>query len=326
MTLASFPEELLEQILADTVIAPAAPHPRAAWHLSSSSSASNAVKQTRGRIAPSLVCRVFHRITLPLFYHTLVLHSSSQSLSLLATLRARPALARAVRTLVLPAPCASDAEILRLLPGLRTLDITLPANSDPDSDALAASIRSLRTLRVLAVRKSAATYLCQPAPRALLDALADAVNASSELTSMTLSFPLSSNPALARLATALSAAPALRTLRTPLPALWAPAYVTVAGNPMLENICLGDEPVSSASSHSSSGQTRVPPRPLLRTGLFLSAARPHARLVELIKAGTVVAVGGWRGRAATVGSADAFLRASGGDSGMQVGVKADGAC
>ncbi|KAJ7678012.1 hypothetical protein DFH06DRAFT_1316796 [Mycena polygramma] len=54
-------------------------------------------------------------------------------------------------------------------------------------------------------------------------------------------------------------------------------------------------------------------RPILPTALFLHTARPHARLVELIKAGTYICpnVGtgagaggaGWRGRAATVGSA-----------------------
>ncbi|KAJ7678031.1 hypothetical protein DFH06DRAFT_1422484 [Mycena polygramma] len=319
MSFAAFPEELLEQILHGAVVAPPYPHPRAPWHSSS------AGKQTRGRTAPLLACRAFHRIALPLFYNTLVLHSSSQSAALLKTLRARPDLAKAVRTLVLPSPCADDADLIRLLPGLWDLDITLPPNT-AKVDALVAAVRNLRTLRSLAVRKGAGTYLSQPAPRALLDALADAVYACTEMTSTTLSFPLSADPALTRLASALASAPVLQTLRTPLPSAWSPAYVSVASNPALARICLGEEAHTptprmpdrrlSSPTYPSSSMPHSPSykrRPILPTALFLHAARPHARLVELIKAGTYICpnvgggaaggAGGWRGRAATVGSA-----------------------
>ncbi|KAJ7678020.1 hypothetical protein DFH06DRAFT_1121559 [Mycena polygramma] len=340
MSLTSFPEELLEQILADTVISLPTPHPRAPWHSSSTASSG---KQTRGRAAPLLVCRAFHRIALPFFYHTLVLHSSSQSASLLEAFRLRPELTRAVRTLVLPAPSQNDAEVIQLLVGLRDLDVTLPnQNSSPDVEDLTNAVRDLRSLRALTVRKSPGTYLSQPAPRALLDALADAVHACPELTSTTLSFPLSADPALARFSGALAAAPGLRALRTPLPSVWAPAYVGVAENPALERICLGEEDSSlctspfaspsaaSPSTASSSSAPRTerrftslscsspprPRRPILLTALFLHAARPHTRLTELIKAGTDICVGGWRGRAATVGAnavnAYAYTAGSGG--------------
>ncbi|KAJ6504064.1 hypothetical protein C8R47DRAFT_1104137 [Mycena vitilis] len=335
IALAAFPEELLEQILHDAVRAPPYPHPRAAWHSSKG-------EQTRGRSAPLLACRAFHRIALPLFYHTLVVHSPSQSAALLNTLRARPDLAKAVRTLVLPNASVHDAELISLIPGLWDLDITLPPNS-AQVDALVAAVRNLRTLRSLAVRKAAGTYLSQPAPRALLDALADAVYASAELTSTTLAFPLSADPALTRLASALSTAPALQTLRTPLPSAWSPAYVSVAANPALQRVCLGGEepahsrpyfpsvaaslsPLPSPSSTATSpprmpdrrlssptptpsSYTASRSRPILPTALFLHAARPHTRLVELIKAGTYIcpnvaaSAGGWRGRAATVGAA-----------------------
>ncbi|KAJ7678047.1 hypothetical protein DFH06DRAFT_1465834 [Mycena polygramma] len=242
------------------------------------------------------------------------------------TLRARPELAKAVRTLVLSNPCADDAELLRLLPGLWDLDITLPPPNSPNAqaDALVAAVRNLRTLRGLAVRKAAGTYLSQPAPRALLDALADAVYASAELTSTMLAFSLSADPALTRLASALSSAPALTTLRTPLPAAWSPAYLCVAANPALQRVCLGSEEashsrlyfLSSTSSPSTMTSTASLPRmsdrrlsspsppypsssmphspsykrarPILPTALFLYAARPHARLVGLIKAGTYI--------------------------------------
>ncbi|KAJ7312838.1 hypothetical protein DFH08DRAFT_717152 [Mycena albidolilacea] len=287
-TLASLPEELLERILAHTVIAPPAPHPRAPWHQGNTST-----KDTRSRMAPLLVCRAFHRIALPFFYHTLVLHSPRQSAALLVALRAQPDLARGVRVLVLPSPSASDAAVLSMLPKLLVLDVTLPNSAEDD---LTRAVRDLRTLQELSVRKTAGTYLSQPAPRAMLDALSSAVLASPQLTSTALSFPLSGDPALATLTTALAAAPALHTLRTPLPAMWAHAYAEVAANPALER--------RRATFTSFSGPASQP-RPILPTALFLRAARPHARLSELIRTGTHVMAGGWRGRSATVGGATA---------------------
>ncbi|KAJ7791691.1 hypothetical protein B0H14DRAFT_2934547 [Mycena olivaceomarginata] len=257
-TLASFPEELLERILAHTVIAPPAPHPRAPWHQGNAST-----KDTRSRMAPLLVCRAFHRIALPFFYHTLVFHSSRQSAALLAQLRAQPDLARGVRVLVLPSPSASDAAVLSMLPKLLVLDVTLPNSADDD---LTRAVRDLRTLQELSVRKAAGTYLSQPAPRAMLDALAGAVLASPQLTSTALSFPLSGDPALATLTTALAAAPALHTLRTPLPAMWAHAYAEVAANPALERVCLGDAASPAAPSLVECGNVECAPAP-----------RPHAR-------------------------------------------------
>ncbi|KAJ7894495.1 hypothetical protein B0H14DRAFT_2334420 [Mycena olivaceomarginata] len=291
-TIVSLPEELLERILAHTVIAPPAPPsprpvaPRKCFY-----------EGYEVRMAPLLVCHAFHRIALPFFHHTLVLHSSRQSAALLAQLRVKPDLARGVRVLVLPSPSASDAAVLSMLPKLLVLDVTLP-NSAEDVDDLTRAVRDLRTLQELSVRKAAGTYLSQPAPRAMLDALAGAVHASPQLVSPALSFPLSGDPALATLTAALAAAPALHTLRTPLPAMWAHAYAEVAANP---------RPRARLSRRRRIARCAVPgrPRPILPTALFLRAARPHARLSELIHAGTHLAAGGWRGRSATVGGATA---------------------
>ncbi|KAJ7878738.1 hypothetical protein B0H14DRAFT_3435345 [Mycena olivaceomarginata] len=303
--LALFPEELLERILLEAVVAPASPHPRAPWHLHPDS---RGKLQTRGRTAPLLVSRAFHRIALPLFYHTLVLHSPRQSAALLDALRDQPDLVRGVRTLVLSNPCAADAEVLRMLPKLLVLD-------------------------ALSVRKGARTYLSQPAPRAMLDALADAVGYCPHLHTATLSFPLSADPALCSLTAALAAAPALHTSPHASPHVldvrvlsrwrrmrrWS-ACVS-AGRPscrLLRQRTLLHRPWSarrgllhppqaperragSFSHHPASAASWYRPRPLLPTSLFLSAARPHTRLTELIKAGTDIAVG-WRGRAATVGA------------------------
>jgi hypothetical protein len=155
-----------------------------------------------------------------------------------------------------------------------------------------------------------------------------------------LSFPLSGDPALATLTAALAtltaalaAAPALHTLRTPLPAMWAHAYAEVAANPALARVCLGDAaspaapslaecgnvacapapaptpmratPIERRATFTSFSGPAYQPRPILPTALFLRAARPHARLSELIRAGTHVMGGGWRGRSATVGGATA---------------------
>jgi hypothetical protein len=140
-------------------------------------------------MAPLLVCRAFHRIALPFFYHTLVLHSPRQSAALLAALCAQPDLARGVRVLVLPSPSASDAAVLSMLPKLLVLDVTLP-NSAEDADDLTRAVRDLRTLQELSVRKAAGTYLSQPAPRAMLDALSSAVYASPQLVRCALAFLL----------------------------------------------------------------------------------------------------------------------------------------
>ncbi|KAJ6598344.1 hypothetical protein DFH09DRAFT_1394532 [Mycena vulgaris] len=316
ITLAAFPEELLERILAHVVVAPSTPHPRAPWHLKTQST------DIRTCTAALLVSRAFYRIGLPHFYHTLVLHSPSQAQSLLETLTADPALARCVRALVLPEPCPAAGEVLRRVgPSLRALDLTLPpALPAPDVVALCASLSSLQNLCTLTVRKAAGTYLSQPSPRAVLAALASAAASCPELEHLTTTFPLSADPALAPLTNALAAAPALHTLRTPPPALWAPPFLAVAANPALRRICLDS---ASPSSPSSSPAPRA--RPPLASGLFLVEARKHARLSELIRAGTPVIGGGWRGRAWTVGAAGADSVVRDGALGLGARDKGEGA-
>ncbi|KAJ7894448.1 hypothetical protein B0H14DRAFT_2683161 [Mycena olivaceomarginata] len=282
-TLASLPEELLERILAHTVIAPPVPHPRAPWHQGNAST-----KDTRSRMAPLLVCRAFHRIALPFFYHTLVLHSPHQSAALLVALRAQPDLARGVRVLVLPSPSASDAAVLSMLPKLLVLDVTLP-NSAEDADDVTRAVRDLRTLQELSVRKAAGTYLSQPASRAMLDALAGAVLASPQL--------VAANPALARVCLGDAAAPAAPSLAECGNVACAPAP---APAPMRAT------PIERRATFTSFSGPASQPRAILPTALFLRAARPHARLSDLIRAGTHLAAGGWRGRSATVGGATAL--------------------
>ncbi|KAJ7312833.1 hypothetical protein DFH08DRAFT_821678 [Mycena albidolilacea] len=326
-TLASLPEELLERILTHTVIAPPAPRPRAPWHQGNAST-----KDTRSCMAPLLVYPAFHRIALPFFYHTLVLHSPCQSASLQAALHAQPDLARGVRVLVLPSPSASDAAVISMLPKLLVLDITLP-NSAEDVDDLTRAVRELRTLQELSVRKAAGTYLSQPAPCAMLDALTGAVLTSPQLVHYQhrLVLPPLWRPRPRHADHRLAAAPTLHTLCTPIPAMWAHAYTEVAANPALMRVCLGDAaapatpslvecgnvacapapvpmratPIEHRATFTSFSGPESQPRPILPTALFLHAARPHACLSELICVGMHLAAGGWRGRSATVGGATA---------------------
>ncbi|KAF7324635.1 hypothetical protein MKEN_00505000 [Mycena kentingensis (nom. inval.)] len=290
MSFSSFPEELVERILADAVVAVPAPSTRPSWHRSS---------ECRTRVAPVLVSKQFHRISLGLLYSTVVLHTPTQSASFLAALRAQPQLARCVRRLVLLAPCDADVEIARLLrvsgAQIAYLDVTLP-HDDHDS-GLAHALRGLGGgLRHLVIRKPPATYLSQCGPRAVLDALS---TSCTNLESATLSFPLSPDPALASLVAALTAAPALHTLRAPAPSFWTPTLLGVAQNPALRRICLNAD-LAAAPSFTSR-------RPLIATSLFLSVARTHGRLSDLIRAGTSVL--GWRVRAWTMGSVDASASA-----------------
>ncbi|KAJ7097713.1 hypothetical protein C8R44DRAFT_889233 [Mycena epipterygia] len=311
-TLAAFPEELLERILAAVVVAPPTPHPRAPWH--TRPAAEDAQRPTRGSVL--LVSRAFHRIALPLFYHTVVLHSPSQARALLATLSADPLLARAVRSLILPAPSTECAAVLALVaPQLHLLDVTLPSETEAGT-ALAAALQSLpleqqeSNLRTLAVRKAPSTYLSQPAPRAVLTALASVVLASPFLVRR-------NNHILPPLVRPCPRAPRQRPVhRTSIahpahvpPRSWAPPLLAISANPTLRRICL-ERPAQGTSCpmfaspvkpqrHASFSDECTPTRPLLSTGLFLAAARRHTRLAELVRAGTVVM--GWRGRASTVG-------------------------
>ncbi|KAJ7678050.1 hypothetical protein DFH06DRAFT_1465835 [Mycena polygramma] len=292
---AAFTEELSQQIFNDAVVAPPHPHPGAPWH---SLPASSSGKQTSGRTAPLLVCRAFHRIALLLFDHTLVLHSPSQSTALLGTLRAPPDLAKA---------------LIRLL----------GFGDNPAAEVVqrrrARSRRNLHALRILAVRKAGAE---PPAARA-----ARAVGRSTD--AMTRSH---NNPHFSPLRGPSTHAPRILplhrpTLRNPLPAAWYPAprrdtfsstlpfrccavtstsNVNVTPPPRMPDRRLSSLTPSSYTSHHH-------PRLILPTALFLHAALPHARLVELLRAGTYICPnvgagagagsGGWRGRAATVGSA-----------------------
>ncbi|KAJ7929418.1 hypothetical protein B0H13DRAFT_2540675 [Mycena leptocephala] len=100
--------------------------------------------------------------------------------------------------------------------------------------------------------------LNQPAPRALLDAHADAVE-SPELHPGTLTFTLSANPAISTLTTALAAAPALTMLRMPLPSLGRPHTLSAAPSSTSTSIAYTGKDAAAPARYSSS--TSTPPMP-----------------------------------------------------------------
>ncbi|TFK36303.1 hypothetical protein BDQ12DRAFT_256591 [Crucibulum laeve] len=333
--LASFPEELLERILALCVIAPLSPPARPSWHLSSPTSSSSAAPSSphqrsnspRGRLAPLLVCKSFLRIATPLFYNTVHISSRTQLRCLLKhSLRPNPMLATYIRRVVLTGVWAEAGELLRMCRrSLRMLDLTLdtepvlmqPGEEDNDAKVFCASLKHIRPTQ-LALRKPANVYLTQAKPKYVIWELSSAMRGWYELESADIAFRLSDDNSVPSLSSSppslspvsrsspakqthpgpitflthtLSTLPYLRTFITILPSVWNETILRVSENPSLERIVLG-EGNSYSSSNASANQG------ILGTGLFLSQARKHSRLVELIRAGTPII----RSRAHTMGT------------------------
>ena len=79
----------------------------------------------------------------------------------------------------------------------------------------------------------------------------------------------------------------LHTFSTYLPSLWNAAILCVSHNPALQRIVLGDgrEPMDPYTYLGGAGEAGSPAA-IVGTGIFLMEARKHARLGELIRAGT----------------------------------------
>ncbi|KIJ98398.1 hypothetical protein K443DRAFT_680829 [Laccaria amethystina LaAM-08-1] len=326
MTLPSFPEELLERILAPCVLlplSPTTPTPRPQWHRSSPSPSSSS-SPMRTRLAPLLVSKTFLRICTPLFYHTLHLSSISQLQRLLG---ANPSLITHTRELILaPGTISAEAgELLSLCTALRYLEMSLDASSsnlgasggyrDLDAEEFTRHLCSvIRTGRVgithLVLRKATNVYLTQQRPRYVLMHLAEALEGNESLEHVELAFRISddnhctSGPGPITLLTkTLSALPRLHTFSTHLPSLWNEAILCVSANPVLERIVLADSTGGDAhvttygvtggaygitnGAYGTANNAHATPA-VLGTGIFFSQARKHARLSELIRNGTAI--------------------------------------
>lgn len=201
-TILSFPEELLERILALSVIAPLVQTTRPKWHQRPDRGTA-----IRGRLAPLLVCKKFFRISIPLFYHTIHVTSPAQLHSLLSSaLRRNHYLATYVRRLLFAGVWAEGGELIAMCSrNIKMLDITLDmtqlapgvnANRDVrdlDAEDFCEGIKYItHSLTHLALRKPNNVYLTQPKPKYVLGVIAKAMRDWDNLAShATFSPPLS---------------------------------------------------------------------------------------------------------------------------------------
>ena len=184
-----FPEELLERILSDVIVA-SSTGDRPAWLRSPS-------YRPDFRLAPLLVTKQFSRIAIPLFYHTIQLHTSTTARLLHRTLIANPALASRIRHLSVTGISADAASVLRLCgPSITRLDITLATEEEEYDEynnkspgeiekEFADALKGLTGVQHLTLRKQSFMYLSLPRPRYIITAVANAIPAWAALVSPT---------------------------------------------------------------------------------------------------------------------------------------------
>lgn len=200
LQLSAFPEELLERILALSVVAPLVQTPRPQWHQRSNPNL------VRGRLAPLLVCKKFFRICTPLFYHTVHITSPAQLHKLLSiALRPNVYLATYIHRLFFAGIWAEGGELLSMCGNnIKMLDITLDVTQlapgvyahrerDLDAEDFCDGLKDITSsLTHLVLRKSNNVYLTQPKPRHVLGEIAKAMRHWDNLVCHSLSaFPIS---------------------------------------------------------------------------------------------------------------------------------------
>ncbi|KIK94818.1 hypothetical protein PAXRUDRAFT_827614 [Paxillus rubicundulus Ve08.2h10] len=302
-SLASFPEELLARILA-LCVAPRPPHsPRPVWDV--------VTRQPRGRLAPLLVSRQFLRIASPLFYHTLHLQSAKQVTAVLETLTQYPSLANAVRGLVFGGIWRDSAAVFTACERVDSIDLCLDSGlggsprplhvtfgneantSDVDAEAFCSALEQRDSIVHLTIRKDPNTYLTHPRPQYVLGRLPRVIHGWLGLESVHIAFRMSAAPVTLPFAQALSESPRLQLVRAQLPAIWNELLLVMSSNPSLEKVTLSSE------SMFGPARSRTPGPPVIKgvcsddyenaipsTGLYMMEAKKHARLSELIRAGT----------------------------------------
>ncbi|KZT70686.1 hypothetical protein DAEQUDRAFT_634406, partial [Daedalea quercina L-15889] len=280
LTLSTMPEELLERILAFAV-SPSSPSSaqRPSSHPAHGNTKNSGVPS---HVAPLLVSRTWLRIATPAFYRHIVLRSATQTTQLAHTFKRNPELGRWVRSLRVDGTYALLPDVVRFCPVLEEFDMTVdngaacaqgrqasaPRGAEIDAAVVrfCAGFAAMRRLRHLVIRKNA--YLTLPGPTHIFEQLGEAIRGWKYLESVHIAFRFSPSPASASFATSLAAAPRLRAVSALLPTVWNTALLEISQNPVLERIHLG------------------PRAELFASQLFISEARKHPRLMELIVAGT----------------------------------------
>ncbi|OAX37544.1 hypothetical protein K503DRAFT_742559 [Rhizopogon vinicolor AM-OR11-026] len=286
-SLSSLPEELIACILEDCVSPPQVLPVRPSWHtlppffpchslLARPPPPSNT---SRTRLSPLLVSRQFLRIGTPLYYQTLHLPTVTHAARVLEVLGAQPLLADAVRRVVLGCISLEGARVLRACERIEDVDICMDvgtegnslgnAAGDLDAEALCDALEQM-DLKRLTIRKASCAYLTNMRPKYVLERIAKAVPSWPNLESVHYALKIGSSPATRPLAHALSNAPKLRILKAHIPAVWNDLFLTISRNSTLKHITLYAEAVEG----------------IMHTSLYMMEAKKHARLSELIKAGT----------------------------------------
>ncbi|KAF8347568.1 hypothetical protein F5887DRAFT_956388 [Amanita rubescens] len=254
----------------------------------------------------------FNRIGTPLLYHSINLTNPTQAELLLRTLRGNRDISPLIRCLVLSTITIHSAQALSLCRNLVLLDFTLDAGSssqpsspgpqeptpDPDVAELSNAFSNLSQLRHLVVRKSGAgVYLTTPRVKHILCHLAESVPQWNELRPTPSGTPSDDSPVrlgpIARITHALSTRPKLHSFAAHLPSTWSNAILRVSTNKQLERIVLSDGrtdisiiPEIAGAAFSAPATEHHQQHGVLGSGLFMMEARKHAKLIELIRAGT----------------------------------------
>lgn len=179
-TLLSFPEEVLERILALCVDAQTDAFANPSWHTRQVSRRASSIL---------LVNKTFLRIATPLLYNTVVIRSSHQLTTILDNVfRPNPELATFVKTVAISGGSYDDLDdFVRLCVNLEEFDMTLD-NSPWERDVrekFGQSLIGMKKIKSLVVRKDA--YLTQEKPKLLMNQLSNAITAWTSLVGFSLS-------------------------------------------------------------------------------------------------------------------------------------------
>jgi hypothetical protein len=179
-TLLSFPEEVLERILALCVDAQTDAFANPSWHTRQVSRRASSIL---------LVNKTFLRIATPLLYSTVVIRSAHQLATILDNVfRPNPELAAFVKTVAISGGSYDGLdEFVRLCVNLEEFDMTLD-NSPWEGDVrerFGQSLMGMKKIKSLVVRKDA--YLTQEKPKLLMNQLSNAITSWTSLVSFLLS-------------------------------------------------------------------------------------------------------------------------------------------
>ena len=175
-TILSFPEEVLERILALCVDAQTDAYANPSWHTRQVSRRASSI---------FLVNKTFLRIATPLLYDTVVIRSSHQLATILNNVfRPNPELAAFVKTVEISGGSYDGLdEFVRLCVNLEEFDMTLDNTPWEENvrEKFAESLMGMRKIKSLVVRKDA--YLTQAKPKHLMNQLSNAIGTWTSLVS-----------------------------------------------------------------------------------------------------------------------------------------------